>query len=189
MNYQKIMSHIKKLGATHCQFISPKLLIPEERIWKYCHENKCGNYNKNLMCPPHTGTIQEIERKFSAYKTGILIQYSEELDISNNRKGVMDARLRLHSIILETENFLSEDIGFTNNFGMVGGPCTLCDECAGYRDEVCLLPDKARPSLEALGVDVVALLKKLNLDSEFHNNKVTWTGMVLIEDKLQLENF
>lgn len=65
---------------------------------------------------------------------------------------------------------------------MIGGDCALCDECAGFRDEICLYPDKAKPSLEALAVDVVALLKKLDLETGFHRDKIILTGMVLFNE-------
>jgi len=31
-----------------------------------------------------------------------------------------------------------------------------------------------------LGIDVIALLERLDLDGKFHADKITWTGMILI---------
>jgi predicted metal-binding protein len=133
------------------------------------------------MCPPNTGTIEEIERKFKSFTAGVLIQYKRCMDVRNDPRGVRESKLTLHRIILETETYLREEMGFRNVMGMVGGDCALCDRCAGYRGEACPKPEKARPSLEALAVDVVALLRGLKLDTAFHSDRITWTGMVLFQ--------
>jgi predicted metal-binding protein len=182
MNRHAIEQYIKDLGATHCQFIASELLIAEERIRQYCHENRCGCYDRHLMCPPRTGTLTEITVKFKRFNTGILVQYSKRLDVKNDRAGLMATKRKLHDIILETEDFLREQSGITAIFGMIGGDCGLCEKCAGFSGEVCVHPDKARPSLEALGVDVIGLLNTLSLDGRFHEDQITWTAMVLIAE-------
>jgi predicted metal-binding protein len=184
INHQSILPYIKVLGATHCQFIPSRFLIPEERIRGYCYQNKCGSYNKHLTCPPHTGTISEIKQKLNTFKTGILIQYSENINIEKDKEGLKRTKLKLHHMILETERYLKEKMGFENIWGMIGGHCDLCDECAGYRGDLCEHPDKARVSMEALAIDVVGMLGKLNLDAEFHPDKITWTGVVLVDKEI-----
>lgn len=181
MNCQIIANYIRRLGASNCRFISPRLLVPQERIRNYCYEDKCGCYNKHLMCPPNTETIPEIVKKLKGFQTGILIQYSEDLDVHNDMAGLRETKLRLHHIVLETEKYLEEKIAFKNIWGMIGGACALCDECAGRRGDLCIYPDMARTSLEALAIDVVSLLEQLNLDAEFCKDRITWTGMILLE--------
>ena len=161
MDTDAVLAHIKELGATHCQIVSPRHLIPELRIRNYCYEDKCGRFDKHLMCPPNTGNVGDIKLKFEAFTGGILIQYSRVIDVGTDQEGLRETKLKLHDIVLGAERYLQEEAGADIAFGMIGGDCALCDECAGYRGETCLYPDKARPSLEALAVDVIALLKKL----------------------------
>ena len=182
MNTGLLIDTIKKLGATRWQYFSPRLLVPERRIRAYCVENKCGAYNTHLMCPPKTGTLSDIRKTFNRYEKGILIQYAEAMDVQHDQEGLERTKLKLHHIILETERSLKKGSGVTDTLGLIGGNCSLCDACAGLSDAACLFPDQARPSPEALAVDVVALLRKLNLDSEFHSDKITWTGMVLFNE-------
>lgn len=181
MNSQTIKKYIFELDATNCQLIPASILIPEKRIRAYCYENKCGCYDKHLSCPPHTGTVPEIKERLKAFKSGILIQYSEKINVREDKEGLKRTKLKLHHIVLETEKYLKEKMGFANIWGIIGGNCDLCDECAGYRGEPCEHPDKARVSMEALAIDVIDLLGKLNLDKEFHHDKITWTGIVLID--------
>lgn len=184
MNCQSILKYLKGLGATHCQVISSHLLVPEERIRKYCYENKCGCYNKHLSCPPYTGTVSEVKKKLNAFKSGILIQYSQNLNVQNDKEGLKRTKLKLHNIVLEAETYGKENMGVNTIWGFIGGNCELCDECAGYRNEACTYPEKARVSMEAIAIDVVNLLRMLHLDTEFRNDKITWTGIVLFDREI-----
>ena len=42
----------------------------------------------------------------------------------------------------------------TQGLRYLAGPCPLCRECAKLKDEPCVLPGKARPSMESCGIDV-----------------------------------
>jgi len=45
----------------------------------------------------------------------------------------------------------------------------------------CRFPFQARPSLEAMGIDVVATLKNVGLSLAFPvQGRVTWTGLILL---------
>ena len=184
INHESILHSIKGLGATHCQFIPSQLLIPEERIRGCCYQNICGSYNRHLTCPPNTGTISEINHKLKMFRTGILIQYSENIDVQNDQEGLKRTKLKLHHIVLETERHLKEKMNLENIWGMIGGRCDLCDECAGFSSNPCVHPDTARVSMEAVAIDVVSLLKRLHLDAEFHDDMITWTGIVLTDDEI-----
>jgi predicted metal-binding protein len=87
-----------------------------------------------------------------------------------------------HTKILQIEEML-ESKGFDNLWGLIGGTCLLCETCGAKTGEPCRHPDKARPSLEAIGIDVLKLLKDLGLDNKFHKDKITWTGSILIGEK------
>ena len=58
------------------------------------------------------------------------------------------ARVTRSMVALEREMFLD---GYYRAFAFGAGPCTLCKSCP--RD-VCEHPEKARPSMEACGIDV-----------------------------------
>jgi predicted metal-binding protein len=184
---ESIVSSIRKLGATYCQFIPSYLLVPEERIRTYCYQNICGSYNVHLTCPPHTGTIGEIKQKLKKFKTGILIQYSENINVQEDHDGLRRTKLKFHHIVLEIEKYLKRKMNLENIWGMIGGNCALCDECAGYRGKPCMYPDKARISMEALAIDVIGLLTRLQLDATFYQDKITWTGIVLIDKKCDVK--
>ena len=94
------------------------------------------------------------------------------------REGVRQTKVDFHNKILGVEEFL-RGTGINQVWGMIGGSCGLCDVCSAEVSEPCPYPDKARSSLEAIAVDVLALLDKLGLDSKFHADRITWTGCAL----------
>ncbi|MDX9786659.1 MAG: DUF2284 domain-containing protein [Desulfobacterales bacterium] len=181
LNCDTLCAQIRKLGATLCQFIpSARLLVPEEKIRRFCTENKCGCYGNHLMCPPFVGTIPEAAEKISTFTDAILIQYSKGLNVETDTVGLNATKRTLHDIILETERYLQKEMGISTLMGLIGGSCERCNPCAGFMGKPCPYPSRARTSMEALGIDVIALLERLDLDGKFHADKITWTGMILI---------
>jgi predicted metal-binding protein len=99
------------------------------------------------------------------YKHVLLIHGDELSDI----RGIVGA--------LEKEIFLD---GFHKAFAMAAGPCELCAECAEY----CRHTEKARPAMEACGIDVYSTvrangypIKVVRTEDEAGN----YYGIVLIE--------
>lgn len=169
---------IRKLGFDTCLSLNPRLLVPDERIWKFCKENKCGQYDAHHMCPPRVGPIQKIAMRLQKFSTGILIQKTTYLNVKEDEIGLKQTKMDFHHKILRTEEVMSCQ-GYDHVWGVIGGNCALCEPCKAKFDEPCAYSQKARPSLESMGIDVIGLLDTLVLDSAFHADRVTWTGCVL----------
>lgn len=168
----------ERLGIHSCLKFSTDVLVPEQRIRNYCLENKCGKYNTNYMCPPFVGSLAEIQARLTEYKRGLIFQYAEPVDVNNDRPGVRRSKMDFHKKVLKIEKFFDKQ-GIDDVWGMIGGNCELCKVCGVKLNEPCRHPQKARPSLESLAIDVIALLDKFGLDSRFHPNMIMWTGCVL----------
>jgi len=156
-----------------------RLLSPEERIAGFCRENRCGNYGANYSCPPFCGTTAEIAEKLEKYEIGVLLQYSREMDVRPGNRQVRESKLHFHRSLLRLERGLKK-AGFSGLWGISAGSCSLCENCTAPAGEPCRYPSKRRSSLEALGIDVLALLAGLGLDNEFHPDSITWTGCILL---------
>ena len=176
----KILERAGQIGFTEGLAFAHELLIPEQRIRDFCQENKCGHYLGNYMCPPYIGSIVEMKERLGEFHRGVLLQYSKSLEVKRGNKEVRESRVALHNKILEIEEFMRNE-GIERMWGISGGSCALCDVCQAKLGEPCVYPDKAKTSLEALGVNVLALLHKLGLDNKFYPDKITWTGCILFE--------
>ncbi|MBM3155998.1 MAG: DUF2284 domain-containing protein [Chloroflexi bacterium] len=168
----------QQMGISTCMEFDPSLLVPEWRVRELCMENKCGNYGNNYMCPPHIGALNEVKARLKKFRKGILLQYSQPVDVSNDVHSVMQIKVDFHNKILQLEDSLKND-GVKDAWGLIGSSCALCEVCKARTASPCSYPDKARTSLESLGVDVVALLDRFGLDSAFRPDTVTWTGGIL----------
>jgi predicted metal-binding protein len=176
--FNDISRRAESLDIATCRKFDPKLLVPEQRIRDLCNEDKCGNYGKHYMCPPHVGTLDEIREKLSGFQRGVLLQYSEPLDVRNDGEGLMRTKLDFHEKILQLEGMLNDE-GVAPVWGMIGGSCELCQPCLAATGDPCPHLEKARMSLESVAVDVIALLDRFGLDSEFHRDRITWAGCIL----------
>ncbi len=88
-------------------------------------------------------------------------------------------KIKQIAVKLEREIFLA---GHYKALGLGAGPCSLCKECAFGRE--CRHADKARPSMEACGIDVYATVRKHGFTIEVirtHEDPQHYFGLVLIE--------
>jgi predicted metal-binding protein len=178
MDTRLVLEQARRLEFDLCLGFASTQLVPEQRIRDYCVDNRCGSYNANHMCPPRVGTLEEVEAVLQDFQQGVLLQCSTLLDVANDREGVIRTKLRFHRLILRLERRLKRR-GAAQLWGLIGGNCGLCQVCAAVEDRPCRHPEKARTSLEAIGVDVVELLERLGLDGRFHPDRITWTGCIL----------
>lgn len=130
------------------------------------------------MCPPYVGSLEDIEACLKQFKRGILLQYSESMNVGDDREGVERTKVKFHSKILQVEDFFNYEMEGPR-WGMIGGSCSLCPICKAKFDEPCQYPDKARTSLESVGIDVIAFLDQFGLDNKFLPDRITWTGCIL----------
>lgn len=99
-------------------------------------------------------------------------------DCDNDIVAAQNAFAKLMSS-LETEAF---KLGYRFAAAFAGGDCVLCEVCAAVDDGVCRHPFEARPSMEAVGIDVVATARAAGLDIELPAvERPSWTGMLLID--------
>jgi predicted metal-binding protein len=100
------------------------------------------------------------------------VAYEERLRDSQNEF----ARLMT---ALEAEAF---KMGYRFAAAFAGGDCVLCDVCAGANGQPCNHPFEARPSMEAVGIDVVATAEAAGLAVELPADEhPRWTGLLLID--------
>jgi predicted metal-binding protein len=180
----KIISLLKAQGASVATLVNITDIIVDERVRLKCQVPVCDSYNRNLMCPPYVPSIAEFREALKNYSLAILVQVSAELDKTYANEPAEEVFLparKLHELVNlgEKEAFTA---GFRFAAGFIGGCCRLCDECVAiHGGNTCRFPFKARPSMEAMGIDVVATAQKSGLPLSFPiRNRVTWTGLILI---------
>ena len=163
---KKLCASAKKLGADDAIIINPKDVETPEWVRLKCKYG-CDGYGSSLCCPPYSPAPSETRKILDCYTKAILIH--------REREGVKEI-----TIALEREAFLS---GFYKAWSMGSGPCRLCRESCSF-DKGCRHSDKARPSMEACGIDVFATVRKFNLPIKVvtdYGQETNFYGLVLIE--------
>ncbi len=63
----------KTLGLSGAALMDVKdlVIVPEYR--QFCEENLCGNYNVLPVCPPESGTVEEMTQRVRKYKTALVL--------------------------------------------------------------------------------------------------------------------
>ena len=193
----KIVAEAKRLGATEARLISPSEVVVDDRVRLKCLVPLCSAYGRNLMCPPKLPSVDEFRKALSSFRRGIILQVESDLDSSDKagktltkdvceeielRTGSMRWQTELHKIVSQIETFAFKE-GFHLATGFVGGECVLCDRCVAMDgSNECRRPFEARPSMEAMGIDVVETCRRVGLPLKLSSeSKVRWTGLVLLD--------
>lgn len=169
-------------GIVEAKLIHSRDIVVDERVRFQCSYSGCRDYGRKLMCPPHTPGVDEFKKILSSYYMAVLVQLEGAIVNKDNWEPETDRwALQLHDIIYKLEK-KAFSLGFPFAAGLIGGSCKLCKDCPGKNDTnvKCLHREKARPSMEAMGIDVLSTCKDIGIKVEFSPTKVIWTGMVLL---------
>lgn len=181
----------------------------DERVRLKCRVPLCEHYGSNLMCPPFVPTPDETRAVLARYDKALVVQrgipltqaavthefgadgYAAGRQGGDGRaepdsRGWYDLAVRTSKnefaevmTALEAEAFR---MGFRFAAAYAGGDCTLCDTCVGQSGAACRHPFAARPSMEAVGIDVVATAAAAGLVVTLTSvDRPMWTGLLLID--------
>ncbi|QEK11024.1 DUF2284 domain-containing protein [Crassaminicella thermophila] len=175
-----LKNYINTKNIDFMQEISPKELLVSQKVRDACIKNKCGQYNNNFMCPPYVGEIEDFLKKLEGYTKGFLIFVKDKIDDPSDLNQFYKSATILHEIMLDIEK-KGKELGFHKAFALIGGNCRLCDVCnAKLGKDNCINPKMARPSLEAVGIDVIHTCSQKGITIEFRKDEVIWVGLLLV---------
>ncbi len=194
----------RELGATNAVSFSARGVAVDERVRLKCLVPICDDYGLNLMCPPHIMSVQEFRDVLTKYDWAILIQIIESIpaEMKKEIKQAEDVaalyknakfleiysrsfdpiKLQLQRVVhkVEAQAYV---LGYRFATGFTAGSCELCPECVACSNsqEPCRHPFRARPSMEAVGIDVFKTAENVGLPFDIPStNKTVWNGLVLV---------
>ncbi len=202
-NLQDLCKLARKLGATNAVSFNAKGVAVDERVRLKCRIPLCDDYGLNLMCPPNVMSVQEFREILARYNHAILIQiempipaemkaeirkaddvsalYKNPKFLDSYKKHFNPVKLKLHRIVhkIEAKAFSQ---GYRFAVGFIAGSCKLCPKCVAVDScEPCRNPFRARPSMEAMGIDAYQTAKNAGLPFDIPTkDKIVWNGLVLI---------
>jgi len=138
----------RRHGFEDFKWFPPKDTVVAQWVRMKCLYG-CPDYGRSGACPPNTPSVEECARFFREYRRGVIFHFRKKVDRPGDRHA-WTRKIGLRLAALEREVFLS---GKVKAFLMPLDSCTICKECAGSRAD-CKNPKRARPTPEAMAVDV-----------------------------------
>lgn len=163
--YEPFLKRIVELGAIEAKVIQPSTVVTAYWIRLKCQFG-CDGYGSSLCCPPHSPTPEQTRTTLDAYQAAILAHFGASGNVTKSMAA------------LEREVFLH---GYHKAFALGAGPCNLCKSCP---EDGCKHPDKARPSMEACGIDVFSTARNNGYPIEVvvdESSEQNYYGLLLIE--------
>jgi predicted metal-binding protein len=194
-DFNDLIDIAQKAGATAAKIIPSELVAIDERVRLKCEVPRCAGFGQYLTCPPHVMSVEVFTKILSKYQRCLLVQV-EAKDINSMDKGtgrinytVLKDNRELHRPfrlkllkVVEAVEAAAFKKGLCFAAGFVGGSCVLCGRCVADKiSEACRHPFRARPPMEAVGIDVIRTAENAGLSIHLSSSKnVVWTGLVLL---------
>ena len=121
----------------------------------------CMEYGKSGSCPPNVPSVAECERFFRDYSEAVIFHFEKKVQKPEDRYA-WTRQVNTKLLKLEREVFLA---GYPKAFLLFMDTCYLCNDCTGSRTK-CLNKKLARPTPEALAVDVYSTVKQVGYPIE-----------------------
>ncbi len=159
-------------GADHAHIIEASNIFTAPWVRLKCQFG-CYGYGKSLCCPPHTPTPEQMRQTLDSYANALLL-HRHWLKGYN----ILD---EFNDMVVDIETALFLD-GYYRAWGMGSGPCRRCKKCDV--EGSCAHADRARPSMEACGIDVFKTARQHDLPIHVvrnHKEERDTYGLVLVE--------
>jgi predicted metal-binding protein len=168
-NYKEIAL---RSGASKATIINTSEIPVDERVTLKCQVPRCISYGVSAHCPPHTLKPEVLRKMLKDYRKAIFFIKDLPARImgasEQTYKELIAAYLDIYRIVSMVESQAFYD-GYYLAVGFAAGSCrhTLCagqNTCAALEGQSCRHYFKARPSMEAVGIDVFQMVATAGWD-------------------------
>jgi predicted metal-binding protein len=160
-----------EIGASMAEIIPASWVQIDERVRLKCAIPLCPYYNKSIHCPPHTPAVELMRKAVSRYHYAILfaldvIPVSCFTDRSKKQQSAQWSQKGLEIVGRLETLALGGGYYLAMGYGQASCKKALCgqESCLVLGGGKCPYPLKARPSMEAVGIDVYGLVTKVGWD-------------------------
>ncbi len=141
MDEEAILIKAKELGARDAIIIPASQVVVAYWVRLKCQYG-CPDYGKWRTCPPYTPDPETMKKVLGEYHRALLMKSTGHTPATQLAVSVM---------------FWLYSQGVFKAFPLGSGRCYLCEECDIAN---CPHPERAYPSMEACGVDVMETIKR-----------------------------
>ncbi|MBW2062074.1 MAG: DUF2284 domain-containing protein [Deltaproteobacteria bacterium] len=173
--YQNLEKYRKKaleLGASQAVIVSREEIPVDERVTLKCQVPRCFGYGTSVHCPPHTLKPAQLREYLKKYKWAVFFIKEIPPRVIVRDKSTIKERVKafqeVFKIVTEIESMAFYDGNYLA-FGFAAGSCrhTFCaleKSCQALEGRRCKFSLRARPSMEAVGIDVYKMVASQGWD-------------------------
>lgn len=136
-------------GASHAKVIHPSSVVTAPWVRIKCQFG-CPGYGMRYSCPPDSPTHDQMREVLDQYTRVILFHRVSAHEAGQSR---IKATRRFLDELVTLEGEMFKD-GYYKALVLLEGPCHLCETCEKLKGAPCRFRDRARPAMEACGIDV-----------------------------------
>ncbi len=178
-----------ELGASDARIIPASNVVVEDRVVLKCKVG-CTNYGKTLACPPYTPTATEFRKIVGEYSYAMFMKFPSKAEASPDLQQMLskspsdpclnsetkqkidkfwadwkrDKKEMLESVVKLEKEAMHK--GYSLAVCFVSGSCQLCEKC-NLETRICVHPELARLSEDAVGVNVKKTAKNAGIEFVF----------------------
>jgi predicted metal-binding protein len=169
---QRYVETARQMGASRAAVVDVEQIVVDDRVPLKCRVPRCFGYGACANCPPHTMTPGELREYLRSYGKAVFFTKDVAPEVIARNRATIKERIAAYLEVFDIVNRI-ESMAFYDGhylaFGLGAGSCrhSLCAEAEGCRalsGQRCRFALKARPSLEAVGVDVFRTATLLGWD-------------------------
>jgi predicted metal-binding protein len=182
-NLERYRDLALKSGAAAAAIIPAGDVVVDERVRLKCLVPRCLRAGETPNCPPYTPDLDLVREALSRFSWAILFKCDVEPiedyapgsgKTREEKRRVLSYHRQSSDVVYALERQAYKD-GYHLAMGFGGGSCKdyLCQGmiCQFLDSGRCRFPHRARPAMEAMGIDVIATI-----------DKVGWAAYALLDD-------
>ena len=172
-----------QLGASDAAIVPSQSIQVDERVRLKCTIPRCTRAGETPNCPPQAPDLETVRQALRLYSYGILFKcdvapIADYVPGRGTTRAEQRQTMLFHKkgsdIVCALEKQAYKD-GYHLAMGLGGGSCKdyLCQGqiCQFLDSGRCRFPQKSRPAIEAMGIDVTKLI-----------NNAGWSAYALLDD-------
>ena len=179
MNEVSLQEHLEKyrqkaleLGVDQAAIVRAEDIPVDERVSLKCQIPRCFGYGAGAHCPPHTLKPAELREQLQNYRWAVFFLKEVPPEVIVWDKATIKERVAVYQdvfkIVSEIESMAFYD-GHYLAYGLAAGSCrhTFCgqqENCQALEGKRCRFSLLARPSMEAVGIDVYKMAAQAGWD-------------------------
>ncbi len=161
-----------EMGADQARVIPAEAILVDERVVLKCRIPRCFGYGVCANCPPHTLRPAALKELLKSYRWAVLFIKEVPPEVIVRDKATIKERVAAYQQVFQIVSQL-ESLAFYDGhylaFGLGAGSCksTFCGQeetCAALEGKRCRFSLIARPSMEAVGLDVYKMVTQAGWD-------------------------